>query len=203
MKEELVSIDTKYFEKALNYTDYRDKVDSLLAQGLTTGNDDAQAMLEYTRLNVQRMKKWDKKIVLSDELVQTVENISEDQYWLVITEGWCGDAAQNVPLMVQAAALNSRIKLGFVLRDQNLDLMDQFLTNGGRSIPKLIITQEATGDVLNSWGPRPEPMQELLTELKAKGDFSYEEFAVLSHTWYAKDKTQTFQAELAQLLSGI
>ena len=58
--------------------------------------------------------------------------------WLIITEGWCGDAAQCIPTIEKIAAESKNIETHYVLRDENLDLIDEYLTNNARSIPKLI-----------------------------------------------------------------
>ena len=74
--------------------------------------------------------------------------------WFVLTEGWCKDAAQIVPVLHALAKLNSNIELKVLLRDDNLDLMDQYLTNGKRrSIPRLIAVDPDVMEELSSWGP--------------------------------------------------
>lgn len=189
--------------KSLDYPSYRALIENRLKEGQTTGDNHSEAMLNFSQLNLQRMKKWDKVIHLSDDLQQAVDRIDNKQEWIVLTEGWCGDAAQNLPLINKLAESNTNITLRLLLRDQNLDVMDCYLTEGGRSIPKLIIVDQATKQELGTWGPRPAPVQEMLYEMKAKGDFSYEYFSLLSHTWYAKDRSKTAQAEFLSLLKNL
>ncbi|QSE97716.1 thioredoxin family protein [Fulvivirga lutea] len=190
-----------HWENGLTYSEYRELIQRLLAINKTTGDNHSENMLSYTKLNEQRMNKWEKIAQLTDELKTTVANINEKQNWLILTEGWCGDAAQNIPVINKIAELNSNIELRLLLRDENLDIMDEYLTDGGRSIPKLIILDEEFQE-LAQWGPRPQPVQEKLLRMKA-GELTYEEFATELHTWYAKDRTLTLQTELNLLLTRL
>lgn len=196
---------------AFRYADYRHLVTTLLAKGEQTGpgvpaND--PEMLEYTRLNEQRMNRIEKTFRLDPEAGLLLQQISTPITWLVLTEGWCGDAAQIIPTLEQLARQNDQIQLRFLLRDQHLDIMDAFLTNGGRSIPKLIFVEPETGKVLGHWGPRPAAAQAMMTEwsarIKATDDTDlrkalYEEAKTAVHTWYAHDKTVSTQREVLAL----
>jgi hypothetical protein len=192
-------IDRKHLEKALSYEDYRDHIDELLAQGKVTGPQQSESLVEYTKLNVARMKRIDKTIAVLPEVEQVIKSIEKPQTWIVITEGWCGDAAQIVPVFNALAKLNDKIKLQLVLRDDNLELMDQYLTNStSRSIPKLIVTEADTLQELFKWGARPKALQDKVDEMKAN-NVSFDEIKEMLHGWYAKDKTFTTQKELAEL----
>lgn len=190
-------------KEALDYPSYRNLVDELLAQGQTTGPDDSEAMLHYTKMNVQRMNRVDKTAVLSEEILETLKGIKGKYHFLVITEGWCGDAAQIVPVInkiVEQAPNHFKLKL--TLRDKNLPLIDAHLTNGGRSIPVLLILDEAGNLLLPKWGPRPAVLQGLLAQWKAEG-VEMPELAEKLHGWYAKDKTAATQQELNELLKQL
>ncbi|MEO9806368.1 MAG: thioredoxin family protein [Reichenbachiella sp.] len=189
--------------KSVDYKSYRMLVEERLKVGKTTGEDHSESLINFSQLNLQRMKKWDKIIQLSEDLKLAIGQIDSKQEWIVLTEGWCGDAAQNLPLINKIAESNDNITLRLLLRDENLDLMDCHLTNGGRSIPKLIVLDAETKQELGTWGPRPAPVQEMLYEMKAKGDFSYEYFSLLSHTWYAKDKSKTAQGEFLSIIKNL
>src|SRR5690606_26509598 len=117
---------------------YRELIDKLRSQNKTTGEDHSEDMLNYTDLNISRMNKWDKRFELSADVLALLKNTNRKEAWVVLTEAWCGDAAHAIPVMAKMAAASPNIDLHLVLRDENLDLMDQYLTNGGRSIPKLI-----------------------------------------------------------------
>jgi hypothetical protein len=185
--------------KTYNYTEYRALINELMTDGKTTGENHSEAMLGHTTMNIARMNRLDKKATISPELEEIVKNLPA-QKWLVISEAWCGDAAQNLPWINKLAELNNGIELVIILRDENLAIMDQFLTNGGRSIPKLIGIDATKGEVLFDWGPRPQLMQETYGQLKSEG-LEYGEISKTIHTMYAKDKGNAFQNELIELLS--
>ncbi len=186
--------------EGLTYTNYRELVDELLAAGKTTGPDHDEAMLHYTKMNVQRMKRVEKTTTLNEELVTAIENVKQHYNFLVITEGWCGDAAQIVPVIDKiVSAAPDKFTLRLVLRDKNIPLIDSYLTNGGRAIPVLLVLNENNEVVLPKWGPRPAILQSLLAEWK-KEHTDQMQLAELLHGWYAKDKTQETQKELAAFL---
>lgn len=188
---------------AYSYQAYRQLIDELLAQGKTTGPQQSADLTEYTRLNVQRMRRLDKTVQLQPALRAALEGLQERYAWLIITEGWCGDAAQIVPVLEAVArASQGKISTRYVLRDENPDLMDRYLTNGGRSIPKLVALCTDTLKEAGTWGPRPAPAQELFNRLKEEG-VSYEDFATQLHTWYAQDRTLSTQRELVTLLHNL
>ena len=191
----------EHLEKALSYSEYRDLIDSLLEQNKTTGTSHSEKMLEYSRLNVHRMSRIDRTTKLTTETVQTLKNLEHDLIWLVLCEAWCGDAAQNLPIIAKMADISSHISLKILLRDENQDIMDAFLTNGGRAIPKLVCIDANTMKILWDWGPRPAPAQDLLRIHKTKPDESHEDFVKQVQLWYAKDKSRTLQLELVKLLN--
>jgi len=189
--------------EGLTYTDYRKLVDHLLAAGETTGPDNSDAMLHYTKMNVQRMNRVDKTTVLNEETLNAIDQINGQYHFLVITEGWCGDAAQIVPIINKiVAAASTKFDLKLVLRDKNLALIDAHLTNNGRAIPVLLILDENKELALPKWGPRPAILQSLLAQWK-KENSDMMLLAEQLHSWYAKDKTQTTQKELAELLAKL
>lgn len=188
-------------EQGMDYQTYRTLIDQLLLEGKATG--DVSYDLHYTKMNVQRMSRVDKTVNLIDELTSTIDALKENYKFLVITEGWCGDAAQIVPVFNKIATASlGKIDLRFVLRDKNLPLIDAHLTNGGRAIPVLLVLNETADKVLVSWAPRPQVLQELLKEWRKETS----DMTILSeklHSWYAKDKTQSTQAELNKLLKSL
>lgn len=202
MKEE-VQIAAQEVIGSRNYNAYRALIDQLLAESKTTGNKHSEKLLEYTYLNIKRMSKWDKIGKITPSLEMVLNKITRKQKWVLISEAWCGDAAQNLPFIAKAAVLNENIDLQIILRDENLDFMNQYLTKGAMAIPKLVIKDAETNEDLAVWGPRPKPAQEILLEMKAKDEFDHDQFAVLAHTWYAKDKGITLQNELEKLLKEL
>jgi len=196
------SIDASYISKGITYEEYRRMVDAFIMIGKSTAKKDSENLLEYSKLNVVRMNRLDKTIELIPELKEVVERIDEPQKWIVLTEGWCGDAAQTIPVFDKISKVNRNIELKLLLRDENLELMDEYLTNGkSRSIPKLIAVDENNEELFN-WGPRPKVLQEMFFHMKANAidnDTIKEEM----HRWYAKDKTVTTQKEITELIKEV
>ncbi|MBF9252040.1 thioredoxin family protein [Pontibacter sp. 172403-2] len=188
-----------HLAKAMTYTQYREMIDKLLAENKTTGSNHSEEMVEYTRMNAHRMRRVEKTTVLDDELVQLLLSVQTKMVWVVLTEAWCGDAAQNLPAIVKIADASPLIEVKLLLRDENPDIMDEYLTNGGRSIPKLIALNADTMEELGTWGPRPEPAQRLYLDMKAQ-DVPFKEFSEKLHGWYAKDRSQALQNEFKTLL---
>jgi len=194
----MVNYSNIFVNEGLSYLKYRDLVSSLLENNKTTGGDHSEAMLQYSKLNVQRMNRVDKTTVLNEELTAAVGTVNGSYSLLVISEGWCGDAAQLVPVFQKIADLApEQFELKLILRDTNLPLIDAHLTNGGRAIPKLLILN-SNGVLVAEWGPRPHVLQLLLNEWKTEIQDLFA-LAEKLHSWYAKDKTQTAQHELANL----
>ncbi|MBT9392138.1 thioredoxin family protein [Hymenobacter sp. NST-14] len=188
---------------AYTYAAYRQLIDELMAEGKTTGATQTDALTAYARLNIQRMERLDKKAELLPEMTEALAALTLPYEWVIITEGWCGDAAQIVPVLEKIAqASHGRIRTHYLLRDENLDLMDRYLTNGGRSIPKLLVLHADTLTEVTHWGPRPALAQDLFLEMKAAGA-THEEFAEQLHGWYAKNKTQATQHELLRIVRGL
>ena len=189
-------IDKKYNETSLSYPAYRHMLEQLLAEGKTTGATQSADLIDYAKMNMQRMNRLDKTVELTEAFTNIIQKINATQHWFVLTEGWCGDAAQIVPVIAKASALNNKIHLHILLRDDNLELMDKYLTHGkSRSIPKLIVADENLEEIFN-WGPRPASAQLLLDEWK-NSEMPFEQLSSNLHGWYAKNKTQDTQKELA------
>lgn len=198
----MIDYNSIYQNEGMDYRAYRQLIDELLLAGKTTGPDDSEAMLHYTKMNVQRMNRVDKTFQFSEELKEAIQHLAHHYRLLVISEGWCGDAAQIVPVFDQIVRNSSdKLSLKFVLRDKNLPLIDAHLTNGGRAIPVLLVLDEA-GAVVATWGPRPQVLQHLLAEWK-KENTDMMALAEKLHSWYAKDKTRATQEELTGLISGL
>lgn len=179
------------------YKAYREYIDVLHAQDKTTGNNHSEAMLAYSKMNVTRMKRLDKTALIRQDLAEVILSLT-NQKWLILTEAWCGDAAQNIPWINKMAALNSAIQVQLILRDENTDIMHDYKTNGGNSIPKLIALDEHE-QVLFTWGPRPRLMQEKYIQMKNEG-IEYADLLKQIHTLYAKDNGTELQAEFYSIL---
>lgn len=186
---------------AIDYPTYKKQVESLVKEKKTSGLNQSPELSEYTAMNLQRMNRNEKKVELNNELIETLANNKRPLLWLTLSEAWCGDAAQNLPVLNKIAEASPDITLKVVYRDENPALMDQFLTNGTKSIPKLICVDAETKELLGTWGPRPSGAVEILTEHKKQVPAeSHDEFVKKLHLWYAKDKGMNLQKELVELL---
>ncbi|WP_250433277.1 thioredoxin family protein [Hanstruepera flava] len=186
--------------KSLSYSNYRELVKTLVENNSTSGLDKTEANINYTMLNDKRMKRWDKTIKVSDEAKIRLANFSGEVTWLVITESWCGDAAHVVPVINKIASLHGGIDLKLVLRDENELLMNQFLTKGARAIPKLIMIDKVTQQVVSTFGPRPSTATKLVDNYKVEHGVLTPEFKEDLQRWYNTDKGQTIIEDLLQLL---
>ncbi|MEJ8756263.1 thioredoxin family protein [Pontibacter sp. H259] len=188
-----------HLAQALSYNEYVNLTENLLSENKTTGTNHATDLVEYTRMNLHRMRRGEKTVELTEELLNALQTIDRTMVWVVLTEAWCGDAAQNLPGIVKIAEASPLIDVKLLLRDEHIDVMDAYLTNGGRSIPKLIALDAETLQELGTWGPRPEPAQELVMEAKAQ-KLDFKEMAEKLHGWYGKDRSRTLQQEFIPLL---
>jgi len=186
-------------EQAMTYGEYSTLLETLIKINQTTGTNQSADMIEYAKLNLQRIRRLDTTTVVGAALQEKVRGISGKYIWLVLTEGWCGDASQILPVVNKIAELNPNIQLLFLLRDENLDIMDNYLTKGGRSIPKVIILEAETLTEITNWGPRPKEAQELFWQLK-EAKTPYDDIKLQVHTWYAKNKTKAIQDEFAEIV---
>jgi hypothetical protein len=183
----------EYFDNGISYAEYKEQ----MADDLATNSD--IKIKEYISLNQHRMHRVEKTFALSDTLTQEVQNLKNKTYWLVLTEHWCGDASQILPALHKIESVSEgKIEMKLVYRDQNLPLMDQYLTNNGRSIPKLI-QLDSNFNVTGVWGPRPAFAQKLVKELKSN-PATAANYANQLHLWYAKDKQKSLEIEISELL---
>lgn len=189
------------WEHSIDWSAYMYDFERIVAAGSTSGPDRSEAMVAYTKLNLSRSRRWMKQLKILPEVEHGLP-VAAPQHWLVLTEYWCGDAAQCCPAMAELARLTPGITLRFVFRDEQLPLMDRYLTAGGRSIPKLIAMDPATGAELFHWGPRPHAAQELVDTYRAvpPEQRDLEAMKEALHTWYFKDGCASVQRELLALV---
>lgn len=188
-----------YVEKAMTYAEYIKLIDDLLLEGKTTGPNQSEAMFNYGKLNRQRMHRLEKTVRLNDSVKEKAQSAGRKLIWLIITEGWCGDAAQNIPTIEKIASESANIETRYVLRDENLELMDAYLTNNARSIPKLIALDAETFEEIGTWGPRPKAAMDYFYELR-DGGMEKPQMMENIQRWYLQDKEQSLQKEFEDLL---
>jgi hypothetical protein len=198
------SIVAKALFNSHSYSEYRKLVTDLLSEGKSTGDQQSESLTHYTSLNEARMNRLEKTIKISDEVSEKLQNLNNHYIWLVISEGWCGDAAQILPILNKMAAeSNKKIDLRIVLRDENDDLMSQYLTNGGRAIPKVIVICKEAGIVRANWGPRPKAATELMANYKKEFGVIDEKIKTDLQLWYLADKGISVQQELLEIMEKI
>ena len=188
--------------RSYTFDAYKSLVADLVTQGKTSGPEQREDLVHYTELNARRMKRIEKTTTLTADLIGTLSQLNESLNWIVISEAWCGDAAQIVPILAAIAEKSEWIEMNIILRDEHLEVMDQYLTNGGRSIPKLICLDQQFQEVF-TWGPRPKKIQQVAVETKAEGITDHAVLVERIQNAYNQDKTASIQFELNELLKTV
>jgi hypothetical protein len=186
--------------KSHSYDRYRTIVSDLLIAGKVSGNEQSQDLVHYSELNEVRMNRLDKKMVVTEEVIKKIVNLKKNYLWLVLSEGWCGDAAQLLPIINKMASVSQHIELKVAFRDENEALMNLFLTNGNKAIPKLIIIDKEAEEVVGSWGPRPKGAADLIKSYKQQYGVIDETAKTELQLWYLHDKGISTQNEIVELM---
>ena len=191
--------------KTMDYQAYRELMAAQAESGETSGPIQNENLANYTKINHSRSSRLDKKTELKPLVEERIKMVRQPQNWLVITETWCGDAAQILPILNKMTEASEFIEMSTIWRDENLDLMDRHLSNGSRAIPKLICLNEDFSEVLGEWGARPRDAQELveknkviMAKMKDKEQKSehYAKFQIELQKWYNSNKGEHVQHEM-------
>ena len=185
---------------SISYQEYRELVAAYANEGKTSGNTQTPDYINYTKLNESRMHRLDKTLQVIDEVKTYLENLHKEYIWLVLAETWCGDAAQVLPVIYKMAQVSDKIELRILLRDDNEAVMNLFLTNDTKSIPKLIILDKETGEVLTDFGPRPVEAKQLIMDYKATHGVVDETAKIELQKWYLANKGVAIQQEILALI---
>lgn len=188
-------------ENKITWKEYLNKFERILEQEKPEEPYNDPEFLEYVKLNYSRLNRWLKKGEINQQLKNTLQNIDQKQTWYLITEPWCGDAAHSAPFIYLMAQENPNITLKIVLRDTPPLMIEDYLTNGGKSIPKLVIRDKNESDLF-VWGPRPEDCQKVFEKLK-KENADFEKSKIELQKWYNKDKGASIQTEFEKMLKPI
>jgi len=174
---------------------------NVLQRQLDEGNPEDK-LLDYVFLNEKRMRRIIKKYEPADYIAKLVMEMNQPVTWLAITEGWCGDAAHALPVFHKLSNLSFKPRLKIVFRDENPELMDRFLTNGSRAIPKVIAINNQNGEVITEWGPRPNKAQNIVEEYKnGKSIYrNYNELSKALQLWYHRDRYLNFENEIIEFI---
>lgn len=186
-----------------SYNGYRKIISDLLIEGKSSGAIQSEDLTHYSSLNETRMNRLDKTIKISDDIRLKLQSLKNESIWLVISEGWCGDVAQLLPIFNKMDEVSDKIEMKIVFRDENKELMNLYLTNGAKAIPKLIILDKNTLHVQANWGPRPKGAIELIQNYKEKFGAIDETAKAELQLWYLHDKGFSTQNEIADLLLAV
>ncbi|MEM6892610.1 MAG: thioredoxin family protein [Bacteroidota bacterium] len=197
-EEQVLDVIRWSMQHAMDYPVYRSLVHDLALNGGTTGPEQTESLIQYTFLNDKRMSRWDKTLKFDEKALLDVQNYGVETTFLVLTESWCGDASPSLPVLNKMAEISQNISLKIVLRDENPELMDLFLTNDSRSIPKLIVLQNDT--VIGDWGPRSTKATAMVNAFKEEHGKLTPEFKQDLQVWYNKDKGQDIFSDILGLL---
>lgn len=183
-------------DKGMSFTEYFALFEKLAQKQKTTGLEKSEDRVEATRLNLVRTKRLLKHTNVPFQLKATPLDNEDKQHWFILTETWCKDAANILPLMAKIAEENPGIEPRVFLRDEYPRLMDRFLSDGKRSIPKLICCNQYY-DVIWTWGSRPESLERFISKYKKEHPFlNSMELQKQIQLWYLNDKGQSFFDEV-------
>ncbi len=187
-------------KSSFNYPEYKSRMENELNTfDLESADASTIERNGARKINLARMNRLEKQYQPENKSVETIINIKVKLLWVVISETWCGDSAQSLPVIAKLVSMNPMFELKITLRDKNPELMNEYLTNGKRSIPKLIIFDETYSELV-TWGPRPTSAQNLMTEMLNENIDKSERLKRL-HLWYAKNKGAEVEEELIMMLS--
>jgi len=197
-------ITENHFKESISFSEVMEQAsakEKRLNEQLKSLDQSQQEDLNFLRLNNHRMHRILKTYSVSPELRQIVEQINEPQTWLALSEDFCGDSAQSLPIIAKIAELNPMISLRIISRDDHPDLMDRYLTDGKQGIPKLIAIDKKFNEIFY-WGPRPKEAVKVFIGSLESGKDKDEAYKDL-HTWYAKDRGKAIEVEFTEILSQI
>ena len=152
-------------------------------------------LLDDDQTNLHRLYERRAKI---DEAAVEAIRASGPHNILVVTEPWCGDSLAIFPVVAKLFT-EAGCEIRVIRRDEHLDLIDHYLTNGGRAVPIVIVLDEAFNERFH-WGPRPAQAQSIVTEHKAAiaaGETDKAEVHKQVRSFYARDHGKSVVSELA------
>ena len=189
-------------EKSLSYEDYIKLTEEIVAGKNEDEIYKNEKMLNYTKDNLARMNNITSMLNIDKRLYNELQQMQEKQIWVCITEPWCGDASQIVPALYLIASCSANIEFRILLRDANEEVMNNYLTNGGKSIPKLIILNSDTLEEIDRWGPRPAVVQKIVQEQKDDTIISFGDKVRMIHSWYNENQSKDLQEEFITIVKA-
>lgn len=191
----MISAAFEYLKHSMDYDSYKKIFSLKVHPPIGDMTEKEKEMFAYYELNLARSTRVEKVYQPSEQALLTLQTMESKQTWIVITEGWCGDSAQSLPIIAALAqASEGKIELRIVSRDEHPEILEQYRTNGKMSIPKLIAF-DIHGKEEWNWGPRPIKAQDLFDELQTRNVEKHEMYKKL-HGFYASDKCQCIETEI-------
>lgn len=200
LKHISIMLSRELVQKAMSWEEFYSLNERLAKEKKTSGPNQDESLIKYTELNWARMHRLEKTIEIDSEIQSKIKSLQKSYIVFIINEVWCGDGAQSLPAIAKMCALTENLEIKIILRDEFPEIMDLFLTNGARAIPKIILLDSDTLEVKGLWGPKPKTALEMLADWKANANTSKSEFNKELHSWYTKNKTIEVQNEFLSLL---
>jgi hypothetical protein len=186
------------YDTAMSYEAYHELMRDLVQHKKATGADTSEQKVALTKLNASRLKRLDKTISIPETAAEHFRNLPSQQTWLLIVESWCADAVQTIPVLHKITETTPKLTLKIVLRDENEALMNHFLTNGTKSIPKLLIMDDDY-KVIDTWGPRSQNATQLVVHYKKEHGVIDDTFKRNLQMWYNQDFGKSIVEEMTAL----
>lgn len=188
----------EFYNQAINYEAYIEKTEDQLEDLVEQG--DPEGYVQYYSMGLQRMNRINKTFQFDQMIEKELEKVEiSDLKFLTITEGWCGDASQIVPVVHQLAQ-KLNIENRYISRDENLNLMENYKTNGSISIP-IVIGLNGEGEEVFRFGPRPQHGMDLLKQHKENPDkYSKDDFHEDLQQYYNSNKGKDIVNEILALI---
>ena len=193
-------LDKTLLKESFTFEEYIQLLGRLVEESGTSGPEQSEQRVIFTKLNLQRTRRILKTLALSDEIKKRMAGVGSEMLWIVIVESWCGDVPHNLPYIHAISELSDRVTLKVILRDENPEIMDRFLTDGTRSIPKMICLDPESCEVAGTWGPRPAGARLLVSAMTGSPAITREMRNEAVQRWYNENKGQELQSELFQII---
>lgn len=184
----------------ISYQDYK----NILIQQVQNFNPGTASQeeinhLENRKLNLHRTSRLDKHFNLSEESIRVLKQMKKKQIWMVLSETWCGDSAQNLPVIAAFEKHSELIEMKILFRDEHPGIMDLYIEDGvKRSIPKLVAFDKF-GNELFQWGPRPHEAKLLFEKAITEG-IEKDKRSKELHLWYGRNRGINTEKEISQLI---
>ena len=187
----------EYIQKGYSFEDYLERIEDELEEQIEL--DDPKELVPLFAMNLKQSREIKKNFRYNPGMEKKAKSYNADLKFLVISEGWCEDAAQIVPI-VDRLAETIGVELKIVLRDENLELMEEYHTNGSLSVP-IVIGVTPDGEEAFRFGPRPAKAMEFTNKFKKDPDkYSKDDFYEDLDRYYLENHGQDIITEILELI---